>query len=314
MGRYVGESLASVGSQTYSDWEVIVVDDAGPEDGTRQAVADFAKRFPNHRVEYLRHSTNQGVSVARNTAIRAAKGKFLAFLDSDDMWLPEKLLKQMPALESDKDTAISYTQAWISVSAADANIASDSEITGSPPEKETALAVLGVASGKVIFAFSSLILRKEIVDQVGGFQEKLVFQNEDRIMIGSCAFFGGMTWVPESLCIYRVHDGSAMASVRKMTLNHLVDFDLSARLALWLRKQPGGRKIGSRIVKDVVRLRLAQSLKLPSWLGWREQVVDLSAQVAISYPIAGARIMLYFMRQSPAFAFAERIAKRLLHR
>ena len=88
MGRFIGEALASVGVQSCRDWEVIVVEDCGPEDGTEAIVRDFAKAHPNHRVEFIRHERNTGVSGARNTAIAAARGDFLAFLDPDNYWLP----------------------------------------------------------------------------------------------------------------------------------------------------------------------------------------------------------------------------------
>jgi glycosyltransferase involved in cell wall biosynthesis len=68
MGQFIGEALDSVGAQTYPYWEVIVVDDAGPEDGTRAAVKAFAAKHPEHRIDYIRHETNQGVSAVRNTA------------------------------------------------------------------------------------------------------------------------------------------------------------------------------------------------------------------------------------------------------
>jgi glycosyltransferase involved in cell wall biosynthesis len=314
MGHYVGEALASVGSQTYLDWEIIVVDDAGPEDGTRQAVADFAKRFPDHRVEYLRHQLNRGVSAARNTAIRAAKGEFLAFLDPDDLWLPEKLLKQLRTFESDTNTVISYSKARISRSGAGINFEPGVEITGAPPENETPRAILGVASGTVMFAFSSLVLKKEILDEVGGFQENLPFQNEDRLMIGSCALFGGMTWVPEPLCIYRMHDGSATTSVIQKEIAYLVEFDLAARLVLWLRRQPHGRRIGFRIAKDVLCMRLKQTLNVPSWCRSRAIIVDLCAQLALSYPSVTGCLILQLMRQCLALAFGRRIASILLRR
>lgn len=91
MGSYVAQALKTVGEQEYTHWEVLVVDDCGPEDGTRAAVQAFASQFPSHRVEYLRHEINQGVSAARNTAIAAARGDWLAFLDPDDLWLPKHL-------------------------------------------------------------------------------------------------------------------------------------------------------------------------------------------------------------------------------
>jgi GT2 family glycosyltransferase len=84
MGQFVAEALASVAAQTHAAWEVIAVDDDGPADGTREAFESFARQFPQHRVEFLRHARNRGVSAARNTAIQAARGEFLAFLDPDD--------------------------------------------------------------------------------------------------------------------------------------------------------------------------------------------------------------------------------------
>ena len=92
MGRFIGEALESVGKQTYTNWEVIAVDDCGPEDGTREAIESFAKQFPNNRIIYHRHEKNGGVSAARNTAIGLARGEYLAFLDPDDWWKKEHLL------------------------------------------------------------------------------------------------------------------------------------------------------------------------------------------------------------------------------
>lgn len=97
MGHYIDEALHSVGCQTYIGWELIAVDDFGPDDGTREAVESFAARFQDHRVEYIRHERNCGVSAARNTAIATAKGEFLAFLDPDDAWLPGHLTKSIAA-------------------------------------------------------------------------------------------------------------------------------------------------------------------------------------------------------------------------
>ena len=77
-GRFIGEALESVGKQSYLNWEVLAVDDCGPEDGTREAVKAFAANHPDQRVEYIRHDCNRGVSAARNTGIRAARGSVVA--------------------------------------------------------------------------------------------------------------------------------------------------------------------------------------------------------------------------------------------
>jgi glycosyltransferase involved in cell wall biosynthesis len=106
MGAFIGEALASVGAQTYTNWEVIVVDDHGPEDGTPGIVADFAKSRPGKRVEFIRHPENRGVSAARNTAIAAAQGEFLALLDPDDVWLAGHLANAMALFAKDAHLAV----------------------------------------------------------------------------------------------------------------------------------------------------------------------------------------------------------------
>jgi glycosyltransferase involved in cell wall biosynthesis len=308
MGRYVGEALASVGSQTYSDWEIIVVDDAGPEDGTRQEVADFARRFQDHRVELISHEVNRGVSAARNTAIRHARGKFLAFLDPDDLWLPEKLAKQIRIFESGKNIAICYSQARILRSSAAINYAAGIEIAGNPPESETVAAVHGIASGKVMFVFSSVVLKKNIFDKVGGFRENMSL-GEDRLLAGSCALFGKTTWVPEPLCVYRLHGGSATISIIQKEIASLVELDVCARLALWLRRQPGGRRIGSRIVGELLLARLRNTFGMPSWFHSRFMIVDLLTRLASSYPCATTLLIGRILIQFPVLAFKRELRR-----
>lgn len=99
MGAYIGEALRSVAGQSHPYWEVIVVDDHAPEDGTAGIVQAFAAAHPQHRVELIRHPHNQGVSAARNTGIQAAQGAYVAFLDPDDTWFPHHLKNALMALD-----------------------------------------------------------------------------------------------------------------------------------------------------------------------------------------------------------------------
>ncbi len=90
----VGRAIASVVAQTEHDWELIVVDDGSHDDlsGAIAAVLD-------HRVHLLRHERNRGAAAARNSGIRAARAPFIAFIDSDDEWMPMKLERQIEAIE-----------------------------------------------------------------------------------------------------------------------------------------------------------------------------------------------------------------------
>ena len=94
--RTIEKSARSVLNQTYTDLELIIVDDCS-SDNTAEVVAALAAENP--RVRYIRHEQNQGACAARNTGIDAARGEYIAFQDSDDAWRPEKLERQMAAIE-----------------------------------------------------------------------------------------------------------------------------------------------------------------------------------------------------------------------
>lgn len=102
-GRFIAESIQSVLAQTYTNWELLIVDDSSTDD-TDVVVAQFS----NSRIRYLKNEKNSGAAVSRNWALREAKGRWIAFLDSDDLWHPEKLEKQLAFMEKN-DCSFSYT-------------------------------------------------------------------------------------------------------------------------------------------------------------------------------------------------------------
>lgn len=107
--RLLRRAIQSVLNQTYSNFEIIVVDDCS-SDNTEDAV----RSIRDERILYIRHEKNKGAFEARNTGIKAAKGKYIAFQDSDDVWLPEKLDKQMKVFDSaSRDIGVVYTSFWL---------------------------------------------------------------------------------------------------------------------------------------------------------------------------------------------------------
>ncbi len=314
MGNFITEALASVAAQTYNDWEAIVVDDAGPEDGTKEAVEVFARDCPHHRVEFIRHDRNRGVSAARNTAMHAAHGKWLAFLDPDDVWLPEKLDRQLEQLRSAPGNVGCFAFGHIERVGAGNAYAPGASIMGVAPRESDPWGPQIIAEGKAMFPFSTFIVRRDAVESVGGFCEGLPFQNEDRLFLGCVSARGKLTWLAEPLCIYRVHDGSATTTVIQQNAAIMVEFDLCARLVLWLRKQSGQHATGRRLMSGMVLNRLRQLLSDSHWRSWRGIVVDLSIQLALAYPRQLPRLSYQFFRQSSAIRFIRRLLRLTLKR
>ena len=102
-GGYIKNSIESVLAQTYENWELIIVDDCSTDD-TDSIVGQFSDK----RIRYLKNKKNSGAAISRNYALREAKGRWIAFLDSDDLWLPEKLEKQIAFMENN-GYSFSYT-------------------------------------------------------------------------------------------------------------------------------------------------------------------------------------------------------------
>lgn len=104
--HFVTATIESVLAQTYRDWEMLIVDDCSKDD-TVQVIERHAAA--DSRVKLIRHQKNAGPAQARETAIDAAAGRFIAFLDADDLWLPAKLERQL-AFMREQDAAFSFTE------------------------------------------------------------------------------------------------------------------------------------------------------------------------------------------------------------
>ena len=103
---FIDETIQSVINQTFTDWEMIIVDDASL-DNTYAKISDWVSR--DGRIKAIKLEKNSGVAAARNTALAAAKGDFIAFLDADDLWMPEKLETQYNFMR-DNGYVLTYTE------------------------------------------------------------------------------------------------------------------------------------------------------------------------------------------------------------
>ena len=104
-GRYIAYTVESAVTQTYKDLEIILVDDCS-KDNSAEIIVELQKKYSN--VVYHKQEKNQGAAVARNTALNLAKGRYVAFLDSDDLWLSDKIERQL-ALMKEKGSPFCYS-------------------------------------------------------------------------------------------------------------------------------------------------------------------------------------------------------------
>jgi glycosyltransferase involved in cell wall biosynthesis len=161
----VKDAIQSVLDQTYSDYEIIVVDD-GSTDNTSQVINEL--RSHSEKVHYI-YQENKGRSAARNIGVRAARGNYIAFLDSDDIFLPEKLSLQVMALESNRDFGMVYSHALLMDE--DGNILED---IGPGREKLTGWVYPELLFiKKNIITIPSVMVRTQVLSEVGDFDETI---------------------------------------------------------------------------------------------------------------------------------------------
>ncbi len=156
---FVLEAIESVLNQTYQNFELIVVDD-GSTDETEEKVQ---KSFPN-KLSFIKQP-NQGVSSARNTGIQSSNGDWIAFLDSDDYWLPKKLDIQTMFLQKNQSALICQTEEiWIR---------KDKRVNQKKIHKKHSGLIFEYCLPLCIVSSSSVIIKRELLDRVGGFDTNL---------------------------------------------------------------------------------------------------------------------------------------------
>jgi glycosyltransferase involved in cell wall biosynthesis len=205
---YLKAALDSVLRQTYSDWEVVLVDD-GSTDNTR-AVAEAAAPAFGGRLNYI-YQTNRGLSAARNTAIRAAQGEFLALLDSDDVWRPRRL--ELGVAMMDKDPGLGLVHGKV----ARINPAGEFiEYPPSPPREylDGKIARL-IYTRRAHVLCPTTLFRKACVDAVGLFDEQMR-ATEDRDLWFRIAELYRVGYIDEVIADYRISPNSMSKDDKRM--------------------------------------------------------------------------------------------------
>jgi glycosyltransferase involved in cell wall biosynthesis len=218
--RFLAESIETVLRQTYTDWELILIDD-----GSREAATAIAKGFADRHPEkilYLEHEGhgNLGAAGSRNVGVAAARGDLIALLDGDDVWKPEKLGEQVAILDRHPDvgmvggTVISW-YSWDGGIDRFLPTGHGQDKVIRPPEAALGIYPLGKAKAPTP---SDLLIRRDVLLSVGGFEASFTGPlqlYEDQVLLAKLylatpVYFSSHAWL-----YYRQHQDSCVANVRR---------------------------------------------------------------------------------------------------
>jgi len=203
---YIGEAIQSVVDQTYRDFELIVVDNYSQDD-----TETIVRAFNDPRFAYLKFSNNGVIAASRNTALKKARGRFIAFLDSDDTWTADKLETQLKHVEANPNVALVCGSL---VTRRD-NEPFDTA-AGPPAASLSGFSYNWLLDCNFIFC-SSVMVRREVLDEVGLFDEDPgMISSEDWDLWLRIARKHRLTLLPKQLGSYRVHGSNVSADSRKI--------------------------------------------------------------------------------------------------
>ncbi|WP_152053995.1 glycosyltransferase family 2 protein [Tautonia marina] len=200
-GRYLAGAIDSVLAQTFADFEVVVVDD-GSTDQTPEVIRRYLE---DSRIRYLRHE-HLGQPRTKNAGIRAARGRYVAFLDADDRWLPSKLEKQVALFEVDPNPQIGVVysrRGWIDDQDRPIHRGERTPLRGD---------VLAPLFHRPFVCFSSSMVRRSVLDEVGLFDETTQYSIDYDLWL-RIALKYHFDFVDEPLILYRT--GHANMSSRQ---------------------------------------------------------------------------------------------------
>jgi len=294
--QWISASVRSVLDQTFTDLEVIVVDDGSTDGTTEMLEAEFGDRI---RIERL--PVNQGRSTARNVGWAIAKGEFVAFLDSDDLWLPDKLAKQIPLFDKPE---VALVHCWVGKTDQSGALL---EAETKALEHEFKLATeRGYGYGGITETWcrmytSAVVLRRETLRHCGGFDTRLS-HFEDWDMLWRVARMFEVRTVPETLVLHRTlpHNHANVwtrSAPQWMTVNrkHLFEIEnapmgpeekrargnLLVNLAIgeyWVRNLPATRRWMWRALLAAPRI-----LARPGYYVWCAPLMHALLPKAIAY-------------------------------
>ena len=251
--NFITEAIESVRAQRYGAWELLLIND-GSTDGTAALARGYAEREPK-RIRLLGHPDGgrHGASASRNVGLAHARGEFIAFLDADDVWLPENLAEQVPRLQAVPGAGVLFSRTlyWYTWSGA-AGVRDHTPRLRSepgrvvPPPLHLARSIQGRAA---VPCTCSILIRRSLIEEVGGFEDDFRQVYTDQVFYSKLFLTSGVLPVEGCWAKYRRHPASStMTMAREQKAR-------SARLAYlsWLDQYARAHGAPSSLMRAVQR-------------------------------------------------------------
>lgn len=236
----VMRAVKSVIKQTYTEWELYVVDDNKENNPYSESIRVALDELKDDRIHYLRMEKNSGACAARNKGIQESKGEYVAFLDDDDEWLPERLEKQLPALEDD-NVGFTYCGVWIL-----------NEMTG---KKKSSLiqfkqgnVYYDLLKGNFMGGVSNFIVKRSAMEECGAFRIDMPSSQDYELWIRLSKKYE-VSCVAENLSVLHIHEGDSITR------------SLDRRIA-------GFKKVLETYYDDIIKDKKAYSFQLYNLGKW----------------------------------------------
>ena len=216
----VKEAINSILSQTFEDFELIVVDNEST-DNTEEVIKSYA----DERIRYFKHRNNGLIAVNRNYGIGKAQGEYIAFCDDDDLWMPEKLEKQAKLLDSDKELGLVYSACY-SIDE-NGNSKGDTNLSTSKPLRGN---VFDKLFQNNFIPMLTVMVRREVLSKVGEFDPKYIIALDHDLWLRIAEHYP-IDFIAEPLAKYRIHGGNVSKN-QELTINEAFQI-----VEYWLKRK-----------------------------------------------------------------------------
>jgi glycosyltransferase involved in cell wall biosynthesis len=221
---FLADAMGSVLAQTYDRWELLLVDDGSSDAST--ARARWAAAQAPGRIRYLEHAhhQNRGMSASRNLGLSRAHGRYIAFLDADDVWVPHTLAEQVARLESTPEAAMVYGPArwWYSWTGRPADGGRDGlQPLAFPPDRviEPPQLLIRLLQHHQLYTPTGTLTRRTVIDRVGGFEPSFRGLYEDQVLLAKICLEAPVLQAQACWYHYRQHPASCCQVARRTGQN-----------------------------------------------------------------------------------------------